>query len=410
MLKRVVASRSDATTLARSESACKPAVPRSLRVAMLSAHTSPLEPLGGGDAGGMNVYVLETASQLARRGVAVDIFTRAIGEPADTELEPGVRVRSIAAGGIGACLMGAPEPYDLVHSHYWLSGQIGLVVRERRSIPLVHTMHTMGRVKNLNLAVGDRAEPSARITAESEIVRLADRLVANTAQERDELVALYAADSQRIDVVHPGVNHEAFVPGARAAARRRLGVDLEQRLVLFAGRLQPHKGPDIAIEALAHLPGDVRLVVVGGPSGTGLEHPEALTDLAVRIGVAHRVSFLPPVPQAQLADWYAAADVVCVPSHSESFGLVALEAQACGTPVVAAAVGGLTTAVVDGVTGVLVNGHAPTHYARALRTLLDDSALRGTMGAKAAVHAAGFSWEGTAERLLDTYTAAVGHD
>ena len=377
------------------------------RLAMLSAHTSPLEPLGGGDAGGMNVYVLETASQLARRGVAVEIFTRATGEPADIDVEPGVRVRSIVPGGIGATLMAASEPYDLVHSHYWLSGQIGLVARERRGIPLVHTMHTMGRVKNLSLAVGDRAEPSSRIVAESEIVRLADRLVANTAQERDELVALYSADPQFIDVVHPGVNHDAFVPGGRADARQRLGVDPGQRLVLFAGRLQPHKGPDIAIEALAHLPSDVRLVVVGGPSGAGLEHPEALADLAVRRGVVDRVSFLPPVAQAQLADWYLASDVVCVPSHSESFGLVALEAQSCGTPVVAAAVGGLTTAVVDGVTGLLVSGHVPDHYAGALRMLLDDPALRTAMGAKAATHAAGFSWEVTADRLMATYAAAV---
>jgi D-inositol-3-phosphate glycosyltransferase len=377
------------------------------RLAMLSAHTSPLEPLGGGDAGGMNVYVLETARQLARRGVAVDVFTRAIGEPADTEVEPGVRVRSILPGGIGASMMAASEPYDLVHSHYWLSGQIGLVVRERRGIPLVHSMHTMGRVKNLNLAVGDHAEPRARILAESEIARLADWLVANTAHELDELVALYGADPQRVDVVHPGVNHRVFVPGGRSAARQQLGIGAEQRLVLFAGRLQPHKGPDIVIEALAQLPGDVRLVVVGGPSGAGLDHPEALADLALRLGVADRVSFLPPVAQAQLADWYAAADVVCVPSHSESFGLVALEAQACGTPVVAAAVGGLTTAVVDGVTGLLVNGHRPADYARALRTLLDDAALRGAMGAKATVHAAGFSWAATAESLLATYAAAV---
>lgn len=377
------------------------------RMAMLSAHTSPLEPLGGGDAGGMNVYVLETARQLARRGVAVDVFTRSEREPANIEVEPGVRVRSIVPGGIGASMMAATEPYDLVHSHYWLSGQIGLVVRERRGIPLVHSMHTMGRVKNLNLAAGDRAEPRARIVAESEIARLADRLVANTAHELDELVALYGADPKRVDVVHPGVNHRVFVPGGRSAARQLLGIGAEQRLVLFAGRLQPHKGPDIAIKALAQLPSDVRLVVVGGPSGAGLDHPEALADLAFRLGVQDRVSFLPPVTQTQLADWYAAADVVCVPSHSESFGLVALEAQACGTPVVAAAVGGLTTAVVDGVTGSLVNGHIPADYARALRTLLDDAGLRGAMGAKAAVHAAGFSWAATAESLLATYAAAV---
>lgn len=378
------------------------------RLAMLSAHTSPLEPPGGGDAGGMNVYVLETARRLARRGVAVDIFTCA-GEAAavDTEVEARVVVRAIPCGFIGATLMTAPDPYDLVHSHYWVSGQMGLVARERRGIPLVHTMHTMGRVKNLNLAAGDHAESSGRISAESEIVRLADRLVANTAQERDELIGLYGADPEHVDVVHPGVNHEIFIRQSQSEARRRLGVPAGERVVLFAGRLQPHKGPDIAIEALALLPGDVRLVVVGGPSGAGLEHPEALADLAGRLGVADRVTFLPPVAQAVLADWYVAADIVCVPSHSESFGLVALEAQACGTPVVAAAVGGLTTAVVDGVTGLLVNGHVPVHYARALRALLDDAGLRATMGAKAAVHAAEFSWDVTADHLLATYAAAV---
>ncbi len=377
-----------------------------VRLAMLSAHTSPLEPLGGGDAGGMSVYILESARRLARRGVAVDVFTR--GECLDeVELEPGVRVLSVEPGGIGATLMAAAERYDVVHSHYWLSGQIGLVARERLGIPLVHTMHTMGRVKNLSLAVGDRAEPSTRIVAESEIVRQADCLVANTAQERDELIGLYAADPCRVDVVHPGVNHDLFVPGRRLVARRQLGLADDERFVLFAGRLQPHKGPDVTIEALAQLPGDVRLVVVGGPSGNGLEHPEALADLAGELGVAERVTFLPPTPQPVLADWYAAANVVCVPSHSESFGLVALEAQASGTPVVAAAVGGLTTAVVDGVTGLLVNGHHPADYARALTAVLEDAELGAAMGAKAAVHATGFSWEITADRLLATYTEAA---
>ena len=256
--------------------------------------------MGAGDAGGMNVYVLETAKELARRGVAVDVFTRALVQPSAVEIEPGVFVRSIASGGIGASLMDAVEPYDLVHSHYWLSGQIGLVARERRAIPLVHTMHTMGRVKNLSLAVGDRAEPSTRIVAESEIVRLADRLVANTAQERDELVALYGAAPYRVDVVHPGANHDVFVPGLRAGARTDLRIGPDDRVVLFAGRLQPHKGPDVAIEALAQLPGDVRLVVVGGPSGAGLEHPDALAMLSDRVGVA-RSRHLPAADSAGAA-------------------------------------------------------------------------------------------------------------
>lgn len=377
------------------------------RVALLSAHTSPLEQLGGGDAGGMNVYVLETARRLARRGVAVDVFTRTDAQPSTVEIEPGVRVRSIAEGCIALAVMEDEDAFDLVHSHYWLSGQIGLVAAERRGIPLVHSMHTMGRVKNLSLAIGDRAESSARISAELEIVRLADRLVANTAQERDELVGLYGADADHVDIVHPGVDLEVFTPHPQGDVRRRLGVAIDEQMVLFAGRLQPHKGPDIAIEAIARLSPPVRLVIVGGPSGTGTEHPEALAELATDLGVADRVTFVPPVDQRQLADWYAAADVVCVPSHSESFGLVAVEAQACGTPVVAAGVGGLPTAVVDGVTGVLVASHDPGDYAAALGTVLNDRGLRTTMGAKATMHAAGFTWETTVDRLLATYERAA---
>jgi D-inositol-3-phosphate glycosyltransferase len=377
------------------------------RVAMLSAHTSPLEQLGGGDAGGMNVYVLETARRLARRGIAVDVFTRTDAAPSTVEIEPGVRVRSIAEGCIALAVMEDVDAFDVVHSHYWLSGQIGLIAAERRGIPLVHSMHTMGRVKNLNLAAGDRPESSDRICAESEIVRLADRLVANTGQERDELVGLYGADADRVDIVHPGVDLDVFRPMSRVEARDRLGLSARARIVLFAGRLQPHKGPDVAIEAAAQLESDVQLVIVGGPSGTGTEHPEALADLASELGVTDRIAFVPPVDQRALADWYAAADVVCVPSHSESFGLVAVEAQACGRPVVAAAVGGLPTAVVDGVTGVLVEGHDPADYAAALATILSDDALRDTMGAKAVTHASDFTWETTVDRLVSTYRRAA---
>lgn len=377
------------------------------RVAMLSAHTSPLEQTGGGDAGGMNVYVLETSRRLARRGIAVDVFTRTDEEPSIVEIDPGVRVRSIAEGCIALEVMDDADSFDLVHSHYWLSGQIGLVAAERLGIPLVHSMHTMGRVKNLSLAAGDHAESSARISAESEIVRLSRRLVANTAQERDELVGLYGADPARVDVVHPGVDPEVFAPASQSEARRRLGVPPQDRLVLFAGRLQPHKGPDIALEAVARLGPDVRLAIVGGPSGTGTEHPEALAELAADLGIADRVLMVPPVDQRRLADWYVAADVVCVPSHSESFGLVAVEAQSCGTPVVAAAVGGLPTAVVDGVTGTLVAGHDPADYAQALRALLGDAPLRAAMGAKAVTHAADFTWETTVDRLVATYAEAA---
>jgi D-inositol-3-phosphate glycosyltransferase len=377
------------------------------RVAMLSAHTSPLEQLGGGDAGGMNVYVLETARRLARRGIAVDVFTRTDAEPSVVEIEPGVRVRSIAEGCIALAVIEDEDAFDLVHSHYWLSGQIGLVAAGRRGIPLVHSMHTMGRVKNLSLAAGDHAESAARIAAESEIVRLSSRLVANTEQEQRELIGLYGADPARIDVVHPGVDPEVFAPVPQAQARQRLGIDERDKIVLFAGRLQPHKGPDVAIEAVARMASDVRLVIVGGPSGTGTEHPESLSELASDLGVSDRLLMVPPVDQVRLADWYAAADVVCIPSHSESFGLVAVEAQACGTPVVAAAVGGLPTAIVDGVTGTLVSGHDPADYAQALGALINDASLRADMGAKAVMHAADFTWDATVDRLVASYERAA---
>ena len=374
------------------------------RIAMLSAHTSPLEQPGTGDAGGMNVYVLETARRMARRGIPVDIFTKADGSDADVvDVEAGVRVHVIEPGGIGLALMSDRQRFDLVHSHYWLSGQIGLVVREHRDLPLVHSMHTMGRVKNLSLAAGDHAESAGRITAESEIVRLADRLVANTHLERDELVSLYGADSSRVDVVHPGVDLGIFCAGRRAESREALGIDTADDVLLFAGRLQPHKGPEVVIGALAHLSARARLVIIGGPSGAGLEHPEGLAELADQLGVRNRITVLPPVSQFDIARWYAAADVVVVPSYSESFGLVALEAQACGTPVVAAAVGGLTTAVIDGVTGFLIDGHDPRDYAGAIRRLFADAALHRSMSVKAAAHASDFTWDATVDRLLSTY-------
>lgn len=363
------------------------------RIAMLSAHTSPLEQPGSGSAGGMNVYVLETARQLARRGASIVIFTRATEAGVfDAELEPGLRVRHVKPGDLASALMRDPAAFDVIHSHYWISGQIGLLAKERRGIPLVHSMHTMGRVKNLSLAAGETAEPTGRITAESEIVRLVDRLVANTAREREELVELYGADPQRIDIVHPGVDPSVFRPGRRADARQRLGLAPDAELVLYAGRIQPHKAPDLLVEAVARMDRRPELVIVGGASGVPM-------DLGARVR--------PPVPHRVLADWYAAADLVCVPSFSESFGLVALEAQACGTPVVAARVGGLSTVVVDGVTGLLVDGHAADGYAAAMTRLLQDRAMHAAMSAKAAVHAAGFTWQATTDQLLESYAKVV---
>ncbi|MDR7085966.1 D-inositol-3-phosphate glycosyltransferase [Aeromicrobium panaciterrae] len=406
------------------------------RIAMLSAHTSPLDQPGDGDAGGMNVYVLELSRQLASRGVEVEIFTRATSrhqEPV-ADPEPGIRVHHVAAGPfeglekndlpsqlcsfvrdvLRAEVEREPGHFDLVHSHYWLSGQVGTVARERWGVPLVHTMHTMAKVKNAQLAEGDSPEPIGRVYGEEEIVRLADQLVANTSEERRELIELYDADPDRVAVVHPGVDLEVFKAGRQDVARKMLGIPSDAALLLFAGRIQPLKAPDVVLNAAAVMlerdPGlRDRLVVaiVGGASGSGLEHPTALSDLSTSLGLDDVVRFIPTVSQSELADWYAAASVVCVPSYNESFGLVAIEAQACGTPVVAARVGGLPTAVSDGVSGVLVDGHDPADYASALHPLLVDAELREGMSHKAVHHAESFGWDVTAERTLEVYADAI---
>jgi D-inositol-3-phosphate glycosyltransferase len=303
--------------------------------------------------------------------------------------------------------------YDAVHSHYWLSGQVGALARDRWGVPLVHSMHTMAKVKNSLLAEGDTPEPQARVIGEEQVVAAADMLIANTADEAGELITSYGADPDRVAVVHPGVDLHAFRPTSTAAARARLGLRQDAEVLLFVGRIQPLKAPDVLLRAAAVLldrdPGlRARLVVavVGGPSGTGLEHPTALADLAGELGIADVVRFVPPVRRDELVDWYAAATLVCVPSYNESFGLVAVEAQAVGTPVVAAAVGGLTTAVDDGRSGFLVQGHDPADYARVLASIIDAPQLRAALSVGAVAQAAAFGWERTADATLEVYRRA----
>ena len=399
------------------------------RVAVLSVHTSPLAQPGTGDAGGMNVYVLETSRRLAALGVEVEVFTRATSSdlPPVVELEPGVSVRHVTAGpyeGLGKedlpsqlCALtrgvlraeAAHEPgwYDVVHSHYWLSGQVGWLASERWGVPLVHTAHTLAKVKNLSLAAGDAPEPLRRVVGEQQVVDAADRLVANTSEEARQLVHLHAADPDRVVTVAPGVDLDHFRPDA--GARGRLGIAPDAVVLLFVGRLQPLKAPDVLLRAAGRLleqdPGlRDRLVVavVGGPSGNGQDEPVRLRALAAELDLP--VRFEEPAGTDRLRDWYAAADVVTVPSHNESFGLVALEAQACGTPVVATDVGGLRTTVRDGVSGLLVPGHDASAWAGALRRAMSD---RDALSRGALAHAAHFSWSCTAEGLLDTYRDAV---
>ncbi|HET7432906.1 MAG TPA: D-inositol-3-phosphate glycosyltransferase [Nocardioides sp.] len=402
---------------------------------MVSVHTSPLDQPGTGDAGGMNVYALELARRLGTAGIEVDIFTRATTSRIDPVVRAadGITVRNIHAGPFegltkhelpGQLCVFAREVlraeaslpsghYDVVHSHYWLSGQVGALARDRWGVPLVHTMHTMAKVKNEALATGDTPEPTARIIGEEQVVEAADMLIASTDLEAKQLVNLYDADPGRVEVVHPGVDLAVFRPRDTHAAREHLGLPQDASVVLFAGRIQPLKAPDVLLRAVAVLLEETpalraRLVVpvVGGPSGTGLEHPESLAELADQLGVADVVRFVPPVPPAELAQWFAAASVVAVPSYNESFGLVAAEAQATGTPVVAAAVGGLTTVIDDGVSGLLLDTHEPRDWAAALRRVVQDDAFRARLSEGARARAAMFSWEETAERTLDVYERA----
>jgi D-inositol-3-phosphate glycosyltransferase len=426
-----------AALLARPEAlGAVAATPPLHRVAMISLHTSPLDQPGTGDAGGMNVYVLELSRRLAERGLAVEIYTRATASslPPVTQAAPGVRVHHVHAGPFEGLTKGELPGqlctfardllraeagheigwFDLIHSHYWLSGQVGALVRDRWAVPLVHTMHTMAKVKNESLAEGDTPEPAVRVLGEQQVVDAADMLVANTDIEAEQLVDLYDADAAKVEVVHPGVDLDLFGPVDQHAARGRLGIPRDAVVPMFVGRIQPLKAPDVLLRAVALLverdPGlRDRLVVpvVGGPSGTGLDTPESLARLAESLGVEDVVRLVPPVAQTTLRDWYAAATVVCVPSYNESFGLVAVEAQATGTPVVAAAVGGLRTVVRDGVSGLLVEGHDPADYAHAIARVLAHPRYRERLAAGAVAQARDFSWELTADRTMAVYQMAA---
>ena len=406
------------------------------RVATVSVHTSPLEQPGTGDAGGLNVYVVEVAKRLAERGVEVDIFSRAVSrdQPQVAELAPGVLVRHLPAGPFEDLdkseLPGqlcqftfellrteaahAPGRYDLVHGHYWLSGQVGAVAKERWGVPLVQSMHTLGKVKNAALARGDAAEPEVRLRGEAEVVATADRLVANTDAEAEQLICQYDADPARVTTINPGVDLAVFRPGSKAEARRELGLPPDGVVLVFAGRVQPLKAPDIVLHAAAQLiaadpalAGRLTIAFVGGPSGTGRQDPDGLVQLAARLGLTGLIRLEPPCPQPELARWYRAATLVMVPSYSESFGLVAMEAQACGTPVVAAAVGGLPTAVRHGYSGVLVDSHDPGHYARAVRELIAAPRTLARLAQGAREHASRFGWSATVDSLLQLYAAVT---
>jgi D-inositol-3-phosphate glycosyltransferase len=396
-------------------------------------HTSPLDQPGAGDAGGMNIYVVESAERMAAMGVSVDIFTRRHNPdlPDIVELSAGVRVRHLNIGACSATKEELPalipnvsdafskvledEKYDLLHSHYWISGKVAMPVAKKFGIPLAHTMHTMARVKNMNLAEGERPEPMIRVQGETQVVAAADALIANTDAEAASLVSLYEACPDNVSVVSPGVDLYTFTAGSgRKAAREAVGLPHDAHILAFVGRIQPHKGPEVLIRAVAemlshspHLRTKLITIIMGGASGSGLGEVERLKDLVSWLNISDVVRFENPVPRAQIPQWYRAADLVCVPSYSESFGLVALEAQACGTPVVATAVGGLRTAVADGISGVLVDGHDPRAWSSVLARLIQEPQRRVLLSMGAIEHASHFGWDATARGTLDIYDRII---
>lgn len=387
-------------------------------VAVLSMHTSPVAQPGIGDGGGMNIYVRSLSSALARAGVACDVYTRAEhpGQPRVVMVEPNFRVINVPAGPLAPVpkeslpglvdefteamlgqIRGCGRDYEVLHANYWLSGQVAHRLKHELSLPMVATFHTLALVKKDGIAPG-AGEVAGRIQGETDIMRCADLILASTHDEAGLLGSLYGADPDRIEVLPPGVDHRLFFPGDQAAARARLGHP-GGRVLLFVGRIQPLKGLDLAVRALAEID-DAVLWAVGGPSGAdGPEELERVQGLAAELGVAERLLILPPRPHHELVDYYRAADVCLVPSRTESFGLVALEAAACGTPVVAASVGGLRSIVNDGETGLLVEGRDPLEWATAVALLLDDRDLATAMGDQASARSGAWSWGMTAARL-----------
>ncbi|HXD27990.1 MAG TPA: glycosyltransferase [Arthrobacter sp.] len=401
-----------------------------LRVAMPCLHTSPLDQPGSGDAGGMNVYVREVALALAAGGAQVDIFTRSPEERGPVHLGPGVVVHHLPAGPRGplpkeqlpaylpdisqAILSGRFGPYDVVHSHYWMSGLVGLDLARAWGVPLVHTMHTMAKSKRRHQR--DAEEPDSRVEAETVLARRATRLTANTAAEADELVADYGADRSRIDLVAPGVNLDIFHPdGPRTwigDAGHTPGPAADPLRIAFAGRIQKLKGPHILLRALGLLARkrpdlDVELAIIGSRSGSKELN---LARLIAEEHLEHTAHRLPPAPADQLAAWFRAAHVVAVPSYSESFGLVAMEAQACGTPVLAHDVGGLRHSVADGSTGVLVADLTAASWAEAIAQAATHRDRFRAMGEAAVLRARGFSWDHTAAAARTSYARAAADE
>ncbi len=396
-----------------------------LRVAMLSVHTCPLAAPGGKETGGMNVYVRETARELARMGAHVDVFTRSQNAriPRVVEMGQGARVVHLLAGpeapmpreevhrhldqfvaGVEAFRWDEGLDYDLIHAHYWLSGVAGLALREAWGAPLVQMFHTLGRLKNSVAQAPSEVEPELRISEESRIIAGTDRIVAANVVERAHLVWYYGAPAERVVVIPCGVDTELFQPMARATAKDLLELGPDP-LLLYVGRLQPIKGLETLLQAMARLGGGAKLLIIGGDQDEPENgHAVHLRERVAALGLARRVRFLGAQPQQRLRLFYAAAEATVMPSYYESFGMVALEAMACGSPVVASRVGGLTTTIKDGVTGHLVPEGDAAALARRLGGLLRDRPGRDRLGREAARWAAEHRWPCVAEEVCRLYS------
>lgn len=399
-------------------------------VAYLSMHTSPLLQPGTGDAGGLNVYVDELGRTMAGRGVDVNIYTRRTdpNQPDQVKVSEGYYVHHVQAGPaapipvselprwIGLFAEGVIEDLrarpvtDVVHSHYWVSGWAGVLVKEALGVPLANSFHTLGRIKDIGRRDGEPASTVMRTMTEEEVIARSDCVIASTPFEFDDLLDHYGANPARLCTSPPGIDHSIFRPGDKTAARTWLGLP-STPLLLFAGRIQALKGLDIAVAALSYMKQPAELVIVGGPSGkAGPAEVDHLVALAEGLGVVDRVHFISPQPHTQLARFYQAADVLVMPSRSETFGLVAAEAQACGIPVVASRIGGLPYVVDDGESGLLVDVGDEPGFAAALDRILGDPALHADLSEGALAKSAEFSWDGTADRLLELYHGITGQE
>jgi D-inositol-3-phosphate glycosyltransferase len=401
------------------------------RIAIVSMHTSPTASLGHSANGGMNVYIREICAAFGRCGIATDVFTRRVGgdDPETEMMSPLSRVVYLPAGHdhddkyqlehhveefAGGALAYIEEhglDYQLTYSHYWLSGMVAGILSEKLDLPWAHTAHTLALVKNRQLAPGATPEPIGRIRAEREIATEADILIASTADEGEDLTHLYGADPDRVAVVAPGIDLASFFPRPKAEARRKIGF-AGQRLLLFVGRLERLKGVETLLRAFGLAADrrhqDVRLLVLGEDSRDAKQsEKDRLRRIAEELRIADRVDFLGPVAHHELPYFYAAADACLMPSYSESFGLVGLEAQACGCAVIASKVAGLASVVREGVTGYLVEGHEPAVWAERMLRLLDEPESADQMGRRGVLLAQRFPWALTADRLWATMETQI---